>query len=76
MTQIMSKGHSRVPIHSGNPRNIIGLILVSKLTQTYHKFKYNFSPYNYNSLVNLAESHSMTKSERYFEFVKLTVNQT
>ncbi|WJX66403.1 hypothetical protein P8452_50963 [Trifolium repens] len=31
MTQIMSKGHSRVPIHSGNPRNIIGLILVKNL---------------------------------------------
>ncbi|XP_057443400.1 DUF21 domain-containing protein At5g52790-like [Lotus japonicus] len=31
MTQIMSKGHSRIPIHSGNPRNIVGLILVKNL---------------------------------------------
>ncbi|KAG5007035.1 hypothetical protein JHK82_024963 [Glycine max] len=31
MTQIMSKGHSRIPIHSGHPRNIIGLILVKNL---------------------------------------------
>ena len=28
---IMSKGHSRIPIYSGRPSNIIGLILVSKL---------------------------------------------
>ncbi|XP_061355781.1 DUF21 domain-containing protein At5g52790-like [Gastrolobium bilobum] len=31
MTQIMSKGHSRIPIHSGHPRNIVGLILVKNL---------------------------------------------
>ncbi|XP_027357244.1 DUF21 domain-containing protein At5g52790-like [Abrus precatorius] len=31
MTQIMSKGHSRIPIHSGHPTNIIGLILVKNL---------------------------------------------
>ncbi|KAL2334796.1 hypothetical protein Fmac_016009 [Flemingia macrophylla] len=31
MTQIMIKGHSRIPIHSGNPRNIVGLILVKNL---------------------------------------------
>ncbi|TKY45268.1 DUF21 domain-containing protein [Spatholobus suberectus] len=31
MTQIMSKGHSRIPIHSGHPRNIIGLILVKNM---------------------------------------------
>ncbi|XP_020261584.1 DUF21 domain-containing protein At4g33700-like [Asparagus officinalis] len=29
MGLIMSKGHSRVPIYSGTPHNIIGLILVS-----------------------------------------------
>ncbi|KAL7229868.1 hypothetical protein ACSBR2_008424 [Camellia fascicularis] len=29
MSLIMSKGHSRVPIYSGSPSNIIGLILVS-----------------------------------------------
>jgi metal transporter CNNM len=32
MGMIMTKGHSRVPIYSGNPSNIIGLILVSELT--------------------------------------------
>ncbi|KAK7315141.1 hypothetical protein VNO77_33673 [Canavalia gladiata] len=31
MTQIMSKGHSRIPVHSGHPRNVIGLILVKNL---------------------------------------------
>ncbi|KAJ1404404.1 CNNM, transmembrane domain [Sesbania bispinosa] len=31
MTQIMSKGHSRIPIHSGHPTNIVGLILVKNL---------------------------------------------
>ena len=29
MGLIMMKGHSRVPIYSGGPTNIIGLILVS-----------------------------------------------
>lgn len=29
MALIMSKGHSRIPIYSGSPKNIIGLILVS-----------------------------------------------
>ncbi|KAL4180590.1 hypothetical protein AMTRI_Chr13g92840 [Amborella trichopoda] len=28
---VMSKGHSRIPVHSGNPTNIIGLILVKNL---------------------------------------------
>ncbi|KAL9324029.1 hypothetical protein ACSQ67_008886 [Phaseolus vulgaris] len=31
MTQIMSKGHSRIPIHSGHRRSIIGVILVKNL---------------------------------------------
>lgn len=31
MGMIMTKGHSRVPIYSGNPSNIIGLILVKNL---------------------------------------------
>ncbi|XP_056694331.1 DUF21 domain-containing protein At2g14520 isoform X2 [Spinacia oleracea] len=31
MELIMSKGHSRVPIYSGSPSNIIGLILVKNL---------------------------------------------
>lgn len=29
MGLIMSKGHSRIPIYSGSPKNIVGLILVS-----------------------------------------------
>lgn len=31
MHLIMTKGHSRVPVYSGNPTNIIGLILVKNL---------------------------------------------
>jgi hypothetical protein len=31
MGMIMTRGHSRVPIYSGSPSNIIGLILVSEL---------------------------------------------
>ncbi|KAG2700556.1 hypothetical protein I3760_06G003500 [Carya illinoinensis] len=31
MALIMSKGHSRIPIYSGSPKNIIGLILVKNL---------------------------------------------
>ncbi|CAI9092306.1 OLC1v1027506C1 [Oldenlandia corymbosa var. corymbosa] len=31
MGLIMSKGHSRVPFYSGNPKNIIGLVLVKNL---------------------------------------------
>ncbi|XP_028549116.1 DUF21 domain-containing protein At2g14520 isoform X1 [Dendrobium catenatum] len=31
MSLILTKGHSRVPIYSGNPTNIIGLILVKNL---------------------------------------------
>ncbi|KAM7491571.1 hypothetical protein LguiA_034492 [Lonicera macranthoides] len=31
MTLIMSKGHSRVPVYSGNPTNIVGLFLVKNL---------------------------------------------
>jgi hypothetical protein len=26
--KILARGHSRVPVYSGNPRNIIGLLLV------------------------------------------------
>ncbi|XP_028124353.1 DUF21 domain-containing protein At5g52790-like [Camellia sinensis] len=31
MSLIMSKGHSRIPVYSGSPSNIIGLILVKNL---------------------------------------------
>ncbi|KAI5083397.1 hypothetical protein GOP47_0003140 [Adiantum capillus-veneris] len=34
MTLIMTKGHSRVPVYSGTPTNIIGLILVKNLLTT------------------------------------------
>jgi CBS domain containing-hemolysin-like protein len=27
--EILARGHSRVPVYSGNPQNIIGLLLVS-----------------------------------------------
>jgi hypothetical protein len=29
MGKILARGHSRVPVYDGNPRNIIGLLLVS-----------------------------------------------
>ena len=29
MNLIMAKGHSRIPVYSGSPTNIIGLVLVS-----------------------------------------------
>ena len=32
MSEMMLKGHSRVPVYSGQPANIIGLVLVSKQT--------------------------------------------
>ncbi|KAJ0052664.1 hypothetical protein Pint_03370 [Pistacia integerrima] len=31
MGKILAKGHSRVPVYSGNPKNIIGLLLVKSL---------------------------------------------
>ncbi|CAI9264773.1 unnamed protein product [Lactuca saligna] len=31
MRKILAKGHSRVPVYSGNPRNVIGLLLVKSL---------------------------------------------
>ncbi|KAJ8434142.1 hypothetical protein Cgig2_000862 [Carnegiea gigantea] len=31
MGKILSRGHSRVPVYSGNPKNIIGLLLVKSL---------------------------------------------
>ncbi|KAM7268388.1 hypothetical protein ACFE04_010554 [Oxalis oulophora] len=31
MRLVMNKGHSRIPIHSGNPNNVIGLILAKNL---------------------------------------------
>ena len=30
LVQFLSRGHSRVPVYSGNPRNVIGLLLVGK----------------------------------------------
>ena len=32
MNLIMTKGHSRIPVYSGSPTNIIGLVLVSVLS--------------------------------------------
>ncbi|CAN6452838.1 unnamed protein product [Victoria cruziana] len=31
MGKILSRGHSRIPVYSGNPKNIIGLLLVKSL---------------------------------------------
>lgn len=31
--KILARGHSRVPVYSGNPKNIIGLLLVSESNQ-------------------------------------------
>lgn len=31
MGKILARGHSRVPVYSGNPRNVIGLLLVKSL---------------------------------------------
>ena len=28
MGKILARGHSRVPVYAGNPKNIIGLLLV------------------------------------------------
>jgi len=28
MGKVLARGHSRVPVYSGNPKNIIGLLLV------------------------------------------------
>ncbi|KAF7132596.1 hypothetical protein RHSIM_Rhsim09G0200900 [Rhododendron simsii] len=35
MSLLMSKGHSRVPVYSGSPTNIIGLILVKNLIKCH-----------------------------------------
>ena len=32
MGKILARGHSRVPVYSGNPKNIIGLLLVGART--------------------------------------------
>lgn len=28
MGKVLARGHSRVPVYSGNPKNVIGLLLV------------------------------------------------
>lgn len=37
MNEIMTKGHSRVPVYHGNPTNIIGLILVKNILSVDHR---------------------------------------
>lgn len=32
--KILARGHSRVPVYSGNPKNIIGLLLVCNNSNT------------------------------------------
>lgn len=36
MGKILARGHSRVPVYSGNPKNVIGLLLVILLTLILH----------------------------------------
>jgi len=36
MGKILARGHSRVPVYSGNPKNVIGLLLVMLLTLILH----------------------------------------
>lgn len=31
--KILAHGHSRIPVYAGNPKNIIGLLLVSLMNQ-------------------------------------------
>jgi len=44
MGKILARGHSRVPVYSGNPRNIIGLLLVCVFS---HFFTFNIFPFIY-----------------------------
>ena len=30
MGKILARGHSRVPVYAGSPRNVVGLLLVCK----------------------------------------------
>jgi Mg2+/Co2+ transporter CorC len=34
--KILARGHSRVPVYSGNPRNVIGLLLVGANDEMVH----------------------------------------
>ena len=45
MGMIMTRGHSRVPIYSGSPSNIIGLILVSELNWFLLLNNFNHCPF-------------------------------
>lgn len=38
MGKILARGHSRVPVYSGNPKNIIGLLLVGVAIIFHKKF--------------------------------------
>lgn len=40
MGKILARGHSRVPVYRGNPKNIIGLLLVSLVTYSALKMLY------------------------------------
>ena len=39
MRKILALGHSRVPVYSGSPKNIVGLILVGVKTKGVPPFK-------------------------------------
>ena len=36
MGKILARGHSRVPVYSGNPKNVIGLLLVTMAYSYLH----------------------------------------
>lgn len=37
MGKVLARGHSRVPVYAGNPRNIIGLLLVTFDPKNFHE---------------------------------------
>lgn len=38
MGKVLARGHSRVPVYSGSPKNVIGLLLVSWKFKLLTKF--------------------------------------
>ena len=47
MGKILARGHSRVPVYSGNPKNVIGLLLVTVAYSYLH-----VSMVDYHSFAN------------------------
>ncbi|XP_052735424.1 DUF21 domain-containing protein At4g14240 isoform X4 [Vigna angularis] len=61
MGKILARGHSRVPVYSGNPKNIIGLLLDDEKTESVvvdiHKFS---RPPSINKSTSLQRSDATT----------------